>query len=441
MTSDDVARDPRDAARDDRGAMLDPREAAHQARIRDELPALASDLIFFENAGGSQVPACVSDAMRNYMRESYVQLGAGYALSQRATRLVDDAHAFARLFGNARDHEAILGPSSTALLNMLAATLGRVLRPGQEIILAETGHEANLGPWKRLEQQGLILRWWRMDPRSFTCPLDELRALLSPRTALVALPHVSNLLGSVVDLAEVTAAAHQVGAEVVADGVAYAPHRAIDLERWDVDWYVYSTYKVYGPHMAVLYGKREALARLPGANHFFIPEDQLAYKFEPGGPNHEGCAGMLALGEYLQRVAGAPAPPGADSGAGGAAAGCDRAVVERAYARMEAWERPLLERLIGYLREAPGVRLTGSPVFDQQRVGTVSFVHERKSSREIVAAVDRTNIAIRHGHMYAWHLCEALGLDPEDGVVRVSFVHYNTLEEIERFLEVLQAVV
>ncbi len=435
MTSDDVARDPRDAARDPRdaardarGAILDPREAAHQALIRGEFPALAGDLIFFENAGGSQVPACVSDAMRAYMRESYVQLGAGYALSQRATRLVDHAHAFARLFGNARDHEAILGPSSTALLNMLAATLGRVLRPGQEIILAETGHEANLGPWKRLEQQGLILRWWRMDPHSFTCPLDGLRELLSPRTALVALPHVSNLLGSIVDLAEITAAAHRVGAEVVADGVAYAPHRAIDLARWGVDWYVYSTYKVYGPHMAVLYGRRDALARLPGANHFFIPADQLAYKFEPGGPNHEGCAGLLALGEYLQRVA-------------GAAAGCDRAVVERAYARMEAWERPLLERLLGYLREAPGVRLIGSPVVDHHRVGTVSFVHERKSSRDIVAAVDRTNIAIRHGHMYAWHLCEALGLDPEDGVVRVSFVHYNTLEEIERLIEALRGVV
>jgi cysteine desulfurase family protein (TIGR01976 family) len=430
----------------------DPREAARQARIRAEFPAFAGDTIFLENAGGSQVPACVSDAMRDYLRESYVQIGATYPLSRRATRIVEEAHAFARMFGNAQDHEAILGASTTALLNMLAASMGRVLEPGQEIILAETGHEANLGPWKRLAQQGLIVRWWRMDPVNFRCPIERLRELLSPRTALVALPHVSNLLGSIVDLADVTAEAHRAGAAVVADGVAYAPHRAIDLARWGVDWYVYSAYKVYGPHMAVLYGKPEALAALPGANHFFVPESQLVYKFEPGGPNHEACAGLLALGEYLRRVAGAEVGSGDGSAVGGVPAAetaravdgvpeqCHRPVVERAYARMESWERPLLELLIGFLRERPGVRLIGSTVVDGNRVGTVSFVHERKSSREIVAAVDRTEIAIRHGHMYAWHLCEALGLDPEDGVVRVSLVHYNSLEEIERLIEVLEEV-
>ncbi len=422
-------------------ALCDPGEVAHQARTRREFPALAGETVFLENAGGSQVPACVSDAVRAYMRESYVQLGASHPLSQRATEVVEAAHVFARIFGNARDHEAILGPSSTVLLNMLAASMGRLLRPGQEIILAETGHEANLGPWKRLERQGLVVRWWRMDPRTFACPLEGLRELLSPRTALVCLPHVSNLLGSIVDLAQVTAEAHRAGAAVVADGVAYAPHRAIDLARWGVDWYVYSAYKVYGPHMAVLYGRREALAALPGANHFFIPEDQLVYKFEPGGPSHEGCAGLLALGAYLRRVAGDEVRPSTDAAGRDEPAKCDRAVVERAYARMEAWERPPLERLIGYLRETPDVRLIGSPDVDSHRVGTVSFVHARKSSREIVAEVDRTGFAIRHGHMYAWRLCEALGLDPEDGVVRVSLVHYNTLEEIERLIEVLRGIV
>ncbi len=273
------------------------------------------------------------------------------------------------------------------------------------------------------------VRWWRLDPTTFTCPLDGLRELLNERTALVALPHVSNLLGGIVDLPAVVAAAHAVGARVVADGVAYAPHRAVDVDAWDVDWYVYSAYKVYGPHLAVLYGRDDALAELPGPNHFFIPRDDLPYQFEPGGANHEGCAGLLALGEYLKLLAGAPPE-----------ASCNRAVVTAAFAAAAALEQPLTARLLGYLQSKPGVRVIGPPVADANRVGTVSFVHDRLASRDIVAAVDRTEVAIRHGHMYAYRLCQALGLDPDDGVVRASLVHYNTAAEIERLIEVLEDV-
>ncbi len=398
-------------------------------RLRREFPALASGVVFLENAGGSQVPACVADAMHRYLRETYVQLGAGYPLSRRCTATVAAAHDFARTFVGARRGHAILGPSSTVLLNLLASCYAQVLRPEQEIVLAESGHEANLGPWTRLERLGVKVRWWRLDPATFTCPLDALRELLNERTALVALPHVSNLLGGIADLPAVVAAAHAVGARVVADGVAYAPHRAIDVDAWDVDWYVYSAYKVYGPHLAVLYGRDDALAELPGPNHFFIPRDDLPYQFEPGGANHEGCAGLLALGEYLKVLAGEdPAAP------------CDRRVVTAAFADAETLERPLIARLLAYLQSKPGVQVIGSTVLDAHRLGTVSFVHDRLSSREIVAAVDRTEVAIRHGHMYAYRLCQALGLDPDDGVVRASFVHYNTVGEIERLIEVLEGV-
>jgi cysteine desulfurase family protein (TIGR01976 family) len=363
------------------------------------------------------------------MRETYVQLGAGYPLSRRCTATVEEAHAFARTLLNARRGHAMIGSSSTVLLNMLANCYGQVLAPGSEIVLAETGHEANLGPWKRLERFGVKVRWWRLDPDLLVCPLDALDDLLNDRTALVALPHVSNLLGGVVDLPVIVRKAHDAGARVVADGVAYAPHRAIDVDAWDVDWYVYSTYKVYGPHMAVLYGREDALAELPGPNHFFVPRDDLPYQFEPGGASHEGCAGLLALGDYLKVVAGAdPDAP------------CDRAVVVRAFAAMEQLEQPLIARLLEYLAAKPGVRVIGPPEPGPARVGTVSFVHETLPSREIAAAVDRTRIAVRHGHMYAWHLCESLGLDLEDGVLRVSFVHYNTLEEIERLIAVLDEV-
>jgi cysteine desulfurase family protein (TIGR01976 family) len=398
-------------------------------RLRSAFPALASGVVFLENAGGSQVPACVADAMHRYLRETYVQLGAGHPLSRRCTATVEAAHAFARLFVGARRGHAILGSSTTALLNLLASCYAQVLKPGQEIVLAETGHEANLGPWKRLERIGVKVRWWRLDPATFTCPLDGLRELLNERTALVALPHVSNLLGGIVDLPAVVKLAHAAGARVVADGVAFAPHRAIAVDAWDVDWYVYSTYKVFGPHLAVLYGRDDALAELPGPNHDFISRSDLPYQFEPGGANHEGCAGLLALGDYLKLLADVEAD-----------ATIDRAVIETAFAHAAALEQPLTVRLLEYLNNKPGVRVIGSPVADEHRVGTISFVHERLSAREITAVVDRTEVAIRHGHMYAYRLCQALGLPVEDGVVRASLVHTNTMSEIERLIGILDGV-
>ena len=385
--------------------------------------------MYLENAGGSQVPAIVADSIRDYMLTSYVQLGAGYPLSHRATELVDEAHEFVRLMMNGKDGEVILGSSTTALLQMLAKCYAQVLEPGSEIVVAQTGHEANVGPWKMLDRLGFSLRWWKMDPADYTCPLSELENLLSDRTALVAFPHVSNLLGDIVDVEAITSLVHEAGARVIVDGVAYAPHRAIDVSAWNVDWYAYSTYKVYGPHMAALWGRRDALAELHGPNHFFVPEDDLPYKFEVGGANHEGCAGVCGLRDYLAFVVGEADPRA-----------LDRPAIEQAFEIMTACELPLQARLIEYLQSRKNVRIIGPSEDGDSRVGTISFVHESKSSAEITAAVDRSGIGIRHGHMYAYHLCEAAGLDPEDGVVRTSLVHYNTMEEIEKLIEVFDAV-
>jgi cysteine desulfurase family protein (TIGR01976 family) len=398
-------------------------------RIRAQFPALAGDTVYLENAGGSQVPAVVADSIREYMLTSYVQLGAGYPLSLRATEIVNEAHEFVRLMMNGKDGEVVLGSSTSALLQMLAGCYAQVLKPGAEIVVAQTGHEANIGPWKKLDRLGFELRWWEMDPSTCSCPLSELEKLLTDRTALVAFPHVSNLLGEIVDIEGITSLAHRAGARVVVDGVAYAPHRAIDVSAWDVDWYAYSTYKVYGPHMAALWGRRHALAELTGPNHFFVADDDLPYKFEVGGANHEGCAGIRGLRDYLAFLVEETDP-----------ASLDRPAIERAFEIITACELPLQARLIEYLRSRDDVRIVGPKDDGASRVGTISFVHSSKSSAEITAAVDRSGIGIRHGHMYAYHLCEAAGLDPEDGVVRTSLVHYNTPEEIERLIEVFDTV-
>ena len=403
--------------------------AADRERVRAAFPALASDVVFLENAGGSQVPGVVADAIRDHLLDRYVQLGAGYPRSQEATAVVADAHEWVGRLMHAGDGHVILGSSTTSLLHMIADAYRNVLRPGQEVVLAQTGHEANMGPWRKLEADGIGVRIWPVDTEDFECTTAALDDLLSDRTALVCFPHVSNLLGDVVDVPALTERVHAAGARVVVDGVAYAPHRRIDCTGWNVDWYVYSTYKVFGPHMAALYGRADAVAELTGPNHFFIAKDDVPYKFELGGASHEGCAGLLALERYLAHLIevdfDAPLT--------------DRQL-DRAFDLVTALEIEPTRRLIDFLRSKDTVRIVGPDHAEVSRVGTVSFVHAERPSREIVEVVDRSPIAIRHGHMYAYDLCRALDLEPDDGVVRVSLVHYNTPEEIDRLIEVLDPV-
>jgi len=361
------------------------------------------------------------------MLSDYVQLGAGYGQSLRATAVVAEAHDFIETFMNATSvGKVILGNSTTALIHIIANAYADIWKPGDEVIIAETNHEANAGPWANLAKRGIVVKTWKVDPATHGCSLESLSVLLTDRTRIVAFPHVSNLLGEVVDIKAITALAHRAGAKVIADGVAYAPHRAMDVADWGVDWYVYSTYKVYGPHMAALFGRHEALEELTGPNHFFIPKESIPYKFELGSISHEGCAGLLALRPYLEFLAGREQH--------------DRRTIVKAFETMEGLELPLQARLIQYLRSKPEVKIIGLGDEGSRSVGTVSFVHSRIASSNIAAEIDKREIGIRYGHMYAVRLCGALGIDLNEGVVRVSLVHYNTPDEIERLIEGLEAV-
>lgn len=400
--------------------------------IRASFPAIGrSEDVFFDNAGGSQVPACVADAIRDYMLTTYVQLGADYATSRACSGVVSRGHDFVKTFVNGDGiGEVALGPSTSALCAMLADCYARALDPERnEIVVCECGHESNVGAWVRLKERGYEVRFWRMDAEGGVgCPLDGLTPLLSEKTRLVCFPHVSNILGHIEDAKAIVDAAHGVGARAVVDGVAYAPHRAVDVKALGADWYVYSTYKVYGPHMGALFGTHEAFAELEGPNHVFVAKDAVPYKFELGGVSHEGCAGLCALGDYL----------GVLSGREGA---CDRSTVERAMEVMAALELPLQRRFIDWLASRHDVGVVGPLATGATRVATISFTHTGgKSSRDIALACNERGLGVRYGAFYANRLCMALGLEASDGVVRVSMAHYNTMDEVERLIGVLDGV-
>lgn len=395
--------------------------------IRAQFPSIAGGFAYMENAGGSQVPAIVADRIRDTMLTSYVNLGASYPASQTATQIVADAHDFVlRFMGGEGEGVVAFGASATILLRHLAEAIGRTIQPGDEIIVAQTGHEANIGPWLALEERGAAIVWWPFNPDLSSLAIEDLQKRLGPKTRLVCFPHTSNLLGDIVDVAEVTRMAHAAGAKVVVDGVAYAPHRPMRVAEWGVDWYVYSAYKVFGPHMAALFGRHDAFGGLVGPNHFFISPTNLPMKFEPGAQNYEGCAGLLALGDYLAFLAGEETT-GTPS----------RDTLVQAMEYGAELERPLQSKLLEFLAQCENVRLCGPLASDDRRVCTISFVHRSLRSAEIVEHVHRHPFGIRNGHAYAYRLCEALGLDPADGVVRVSLAHTNSEDEVARLIDVL----
>lgn len=426
--------------------------------IRACFPALGGTTAFLENAGGSQLPTSVIEAIDHHLRYAYVQLGAGYAESVAATNAVDEAHRWMERFVNAGGSgRVILGASTSALLRMIAECWRARIRAGDEIVMADAGHESNISPWLMLEECGARIRWWPGGDDPAGCPLDALDSLLNERTRLVCFHHVSNLLGAVVDVREVVRRARAVGARTVVDGVAFAPHRLIDAAALGCDWYVFSNYKVYGPHIATLFGRHEAIAELGGPGHFFVPRDRVPGKFELGGVSHEACAGLLGLRPYLALLAGKAgrgAERAAEQGEGRAADRAadhdahraadpdpDRAAIERAFDLIERLEAPLTQRLLNGLASIDGLRVIGSPTSGPDRVPTVSVVHSRLSSGDIVRAVHARRVAIRHGHMYSHRLCQSLGFEPEDGVVRVSAVHYNSAAEIDRVVDAVAGAV
>ena len=402
------------------------------ATIRAEFPALAADCIYLDNAGGSQVLRRVADRIHDYLLTTSVQLGASYAQSQLASEKVLSARrSVAELINAAHEDEVVMGSATTALMFMLTQALLPGIRPGDEIIVTNSDHEANIGGWMRLQQAGAVVKIWEVNLDSFTLELDGLDRLLTNRTKWVAMTHASNVLGSVNPVAEVARRVHAVGGRLCVDGVAYAPHRLVDVRASGADIYVFSFYKVFGPHYAVLWGQRELLLSLPSLNHHFIGSDELPYKLQPGNVNFELSWGCAGIGDYLH-----------DVGIMLGAVGSKRQCMQAAFDAFQLHEDALAERLLSYLAAKPNVRIIGlNNVTNGNRMPTVSFVVAGQHSEAIVRHIDKFNIGIRFGDFYARRLIEALNLQAQGGVVRVSMAHYNTAEEIDKLILHLEEVI
>jgi len=402
------------------------------AAIRREFPALDDSVVYLDNAGGSQVLRRVAERVREYLLTSSVQLGASYRQSQVAgERVLAARRAVAELINAPHDDEVVMGGATTLLMFLLTQALVAGIRPGDEIIVTQSDHEANIGGWMRLEQAGASIRVWQVNPDSLELELEDLQRLLSPRVRWVALTWASNILGTINPVPEIARLVHAAGGRLCVDAVAYAPHRLVDVQASGADVVVFSFYKVFGPHYAVLWGRRELLLSLPSLNHFFIGPEVIPYKLQPGNVNYELSYGCIGIHDYLR-----------DTGTSLGAVGDARQRMQAAFDAFARHEDALAERLLAWLRDKRSVRIIGhATARDAGRVPTISFVVAGMQSESIVRHVDAHGIGIRFGDFYARRLIEALGLEAQGGVIRASIAHYNTLSEIDRLIQHLDEVI
>ena len=270
--------------------------------VRAQFPAfkdpLSAKWSFFENAGGSYVPSNVIERLNHFMTSTKVQPYAEFDTSAIAGENMDKAtNCFAEMI-NAGNDEIIIGGSTTMNMYVLSNAIRSLLKPGDEVIVTNQDHEANVGAWRRLADHGMIIKEWQINSETAELEIEDLNALLSAKTKIVAVTHCSNIVGSINNLKSIAKLVHEHDAFIVGDGVSYAPHGFPDVKDLDVDFYAFSLYKTYGPHLGLLYGKKEILDQLPNQNHEFL-EGDVPYTLNPGGPNHEELSCLVGVYEYF----------------------------------------------------------------------------------------------------------------------------------------------
>ena len=399
------------------------------ARLRAEFPAFAEPSLngqaFFENAGGSYTSRAVLARLDHYYRATKVQPYGVYPASQAAGEAMN--LSFERLAQalNVTADWIHFGPSSSANTYVLGNAFAGWLKPGDAVIVTNQDHEANTGAWRKLARMGAEIREWQVDPSTGRLSLSELDKLLDSRVKLIAAPHCSNVSGEINPVAEIAARAKSIGAITAIDGVSYAPHGLPDLAALGADIYFFSAYKVYGPHQGVMAVRPDLAMSLPNQGHFFNDEKP-RYRLTPAGPDHAQIAAASGIADYLETVAAI---------AGNSVEGANP--FRRAHAAMRAQEVALATPLLDYLRGKNSVRIIG-PDDPNLRAPTIALGLAEPGAA-VAARLAKHNIMAGGGHFYAWRLLEAVGIAPSHGVLRLSFVHYTTPEEIDQLIVALDA--
>ncbi|WP_338547945.1 aminotransferase class V-fold PLP-dependent enzyme [Roseovarius phycicola] len=395
--------------------------------VRAQFPAFdepsLSGQAFFENAGGSYTCGPVIERLERYYRQRKVQPYAPYEASRLAGEEMDEARArLAAMLGVAPD-ELSFGPSTTQNTYVLAQAFREWLSKGDAIIVTDQDHEANSGPWRRLADAGIEVREWQINPETGLLELEALENLLDESVRLVCFPHCSNIVGAVNPIVEITSAAHAAGAFVCVDGVSYAPHGFVNVGDMGPDIYLFSAYKTYGPHQGIMVIRRELGALLPNQGHWFNA-DSLYKRFTPAGPDHAQVAASAGMADYYDMLA-------THHGITGEATDRSAGVHDL----MRTHETELLQPLLDYLGDKNSVRLIG-PRDAADKAPTVA-VELAGPGEEAAAQLAQHGIMTGGGDFYGSRPLQAMGIDLDKGVLRLSFVHYTSQAEVDKLLNAL----
>jgi cysteine desulfurase family protein (TIGR01976 family) len=409
--------------------------------VRAQFPSLAQTVnghpaVFFDGPGGTQTPQRVIDAISNYLRRDNANTCGAYATSRHTDAMLADARAAMADFLDCAADEIVFGPNMTTLTFAMSRAIGRDLAPGDEILVTRLDHDANVSPWLALEEKGVTIRWAEIHEEDCTLDLADVAGKINQHTKLVAVGYASNAVGTINPVKEVVRLAHAAGALAYVDAVHYGPHGLIDVAALDCDFLVCSTYKFFGPHMGVLFGKREHLRRL--RPHKVRPlTDAVPNRWEWGTLNHECIAGIAACVDYLADLGHRSRPDSPTR----------RAAIVAAFEAIHRHERRLMERLIAGISENPQLKIYGitDPSCFDWRCPTLAVrvvdQNENQTPLALATKLGDRGFFTWDGNYYALNLTEQLDVEKSGGFLRIGLVHYNTKEEVDRLLAALREIV
>jgi cysteine desulfurase family protein (TIGR01976 family) len=408
-------------------------QALDSAWVREQFPSLklrvnGHPAAFLDGPAGTQVPKQVMDAIQNYLLNLNANTGGTFGTSRGTDAMITSARGAMGDFFHCDKDEVVFGQNMTTITFALSRAIGRELQPGDEIVVTTLDHDANVAPWRALEEKGAVIRQVDIREADCTLDLDDLKRKITPKTKLVAVGYASNAVGTINPVAEITKLAHAAGALMFIDAVHYAPHGPIDVRALDCDFLACSPYKFFGPHMGTLYGKREHLLRLKPYK-VRPASDSLPDRWETGTQLHELIAGIAAAVDYIAEL-GRRCNPGAQD---------RREALLAAYRATRQHEMALLSQLVPGLLAIPGLQFFGitDPQRFSDRCSTVSVRLPNHTPTEIAAFLGDRGIFTWDGNYYALNLTERLGVEQTGGLLRIGLVHYNTADEVDRLLSAL----